>query len=97
MDETTYYTWWALHLRTTRGEHLNSEERATYEEGLRQLQQEETNDQDIVILQQTRTTVAALEAEQAHLRTRHEQLNAEIAALEAALSERRRQLLGTQG
>ena len=97
MDETTYHTWWALHLRTTRGEHLNSEEQATYEAGLRQLQQEETSDQDIVLLQQTRTTVAALEAEQAHLQARHEQLNAEIAALEAALSERTRQLLGTQG
>ena len=44
MDETTYHTWWALHLRTTRGEHLNSEEQATYEAGLRQLQQEETGD-----------------------------------------------------
>ena len=97
MDETTYHTWWALHLRTTRGEHLNSEEQAAYEAGLRQLQQEETSDQDIVTLQQTRTTVAALEAEQARLRARHEQLNAEIAALEAALSERTRQLLGTQG
>jgi predicted RNase H-like nuclease (RuvC/YqgF family) len=97
MDETTYHTWWALHLRTTRGEHLNSEEQATYEAGLRQLQQEETGDQDIVILQQTRTTVAALEAEQARLHARHEQLNAEIAALESALSERTRQLLGTQG
>jgi hypothetical protein len=31
------------------------------------------------------------------LHARHEQLNAEIAALEAALSERTRQLLGTQG
>ena len=93
MDETTYHTWWALHLRTTRGEHLNAEEQATYEAGLRQLQQEETSDQDIVTLQQTRTTVAALEAEQA----RHEQLNTEIAALEAALSERTRQLLRTQG
>ena len=61
MDETTYYTWWALHLRTTRGKHLNSEEQSTYEAGLRQLQQEETGDQDILTLQQTRTTVAALE------------------------------------
>jgi hypothetical protein len=82
MDETTYHTWWALHLRATRGEHLNSEEQATYEAGLRQLQQEETGDQDILTLQQTRTTVAALEAEQARLHARHEQLNAEIAALE---------------
>ena len=97
MDETTYHTWWALHLRTTRGEHLNSEEQATYEAGLRQLQQEETSDQDILTLQQTRTTVAALEAEQARLHARHKQLNAEIAALEAALSEHTRQLLGTQG
>jgi hypothetical protein len=95
MDTTTYHTWWALHLRTTRGEHLNSEEQATYETGLRQLQQEETADQDILTLQQTRTTFAVLEAEQASLHARHEQLNAEIAALEAALSERTRQLLGT--
>ena len=97
MDETTYHTWWALHLRATRGEHLNSEEQVMYEVGLRQLQQEETSDQDILALQQTRTTVAALEAEQASLYARHEQLNAEIAALEAALSERTRQLLRTQG
>ena len=97
MDDTTYHTWWALHLRATRGERFNSEEQATYEAGLRQLQQEETGDQDILTLQQTRTTVAALEAEQAGLHARHEQLNAEIAALEAALSERTRQLLGTQG
>jgi hypothetical protein len=73
------------------------EEQSTYEAGLRQLQQEETGDQDILTLQQTRITVAALEAEQARLHARHEQLNAEIVALEAALSERTHQLLGTQG
>ena len=97
MDETTYHTWWALHIRATRGEHLNSEEQAAYEAGLRQLQQEETGDQDILTWQQTRTAIAASEAEQARLHARHEQLHAEIAALEAALSERTRQLPGTQG
>ena len=95
MDETTYYAWWALHICVTRGEHLNSEEQAAYEVGLRQLQQEETGDQDILTLQQTRTTITALESEQARLHARHEQLNAEIAALEAALSERTRQLRRT--
>ena len=35
------------------------EEQSMYEVGLRQLQQEETGDQDILTLQQTRITVAA--------------------------------------
>jgi cell division protein FtsB len=94
MDETTYYSWWALHLRVARGESLNSQEQATYDVGLRQMHQEERYNQDITTLRQARATVAALEAEQARWCAPREQLEAEIVTLEAALSERTRQLLG---
>lgn len=93
MDAITYQTWWALHLRVARGEGLSAEAQVSYEAGLQQLHQEEAWDHDIVTLRQARATVAALEAEQAQWRTRREQLDAEIVTLEAALSERTRQLL----
>jgi cell division protein FtsB len=41
-----------------------------------------------------RAQIAAAEAEQAQLRRREAELNARIAALEARLDERTRQLLG---
>ena len=97
MDETTFQTWWALHLRAVRGETLNAEERDAYEAGLRQLHEEESIMGDIAALRESRAKVAALKTENAQLHARREELEAEIAALEAALSERTRQALGVGG
>lgn len=93
MDETTYQQWWSLHLRVARGESLTAEEQAVYQEGLRCLHQEESVNGDIATLRQVRATVAALEAKHAHLHARRDKLEAEITVLEAALSDRTRQLL----
>jgi hypothetical protein len=82
MDETTYQTWWALHLRAVRGETLNAEEQAAYQAGLRQLHEEESIPGDISALREARAKVATLEIEHAQLQARHEELEAEIAALE---------------
>lgn len=95
-DETTYQTWWALHLRAARGERFNAAEQAVYEAGLQQLHHEEILTEDVATLRQAREVVAALEAEQAQWRVQHAQLEAEIATLEAALSARTRQLLGVR-
>ena len=96
MDEIMYHAWWALHLHAARGESLNPEKQVAYEAGLRQMHQEEMYDQAVATLRQARAAVAALETEQAQWRTRREQLEAEIVTLEAALSERTRQLLSVK-
>jgi len=88
MVETTYKTWWILHLRMARGENLNTEEQAAYEAGLRQLNQEEILNVDVATLRKGRAEVAALEAQNAQLQTRRNTLEAEIAALETALGKR---------
>ena len=85
MEEATYRTWWALHLRAARGESLTGEEREQHEAGLRQLHQGEVL-READALRQERAAVKALEEENARLSARREHLEAEIAALEAALS-----------
>ena len=94
VDDATYRTWWALHLRAARGEALSQDERARYEEGLRALHREESLDADLPALRRARDAAAAAEAACAQLRARREALADDIAALEAALSDRARQALG---
>ncbi|MBI1745142.1 MAG: hypothetical protein HYR55_00970 [Acidobacteria bacterium] len=96
MHETSYQTWWVLHLRVARGERLNPEEQAAYEAGLKLQHQEEVFNRDIAALRQARTALAALEAEHTQLHVKHDTLAAEIVRLEAALGERTRQLLGVE-
>jgi hypothetical protein len=97
MDETAYQAWWRLHLRVARGESLNVEERAAYEAGLVQLQQEEHLQGGLAALRQARAAVAVLEEQRRQGHTQREQLEAEIATLEAVLSEHTKQLLGMKG
>ena len=96
MVETTYKTWWILHLRMARGKNLNTEEQAAYEAGLRQLHQEEILNVDVATLRQARADVAILEAENAQLQARRNKLEMEIAALEAALNKQTRHLLNME-
>lgn len=96
MDENTYKTWWPLHLRVARGEKLTAEERATYNAGLKQLHQEEVIPGDLTALRQAKVQVAALEAGNARLQAQRQALDAEIAALEARLDDRTRQLLNAK-
>ena len=96
MDEVTYNTWWALHIRAACGEHLTADEHAIYDAGLRQLHQEEYLTADVTTLQQLRATVAARAMEQGQWQEQRARLDAEIATLEAALSAQARQLLGVQ-
>jgi hypothetical protein len=93
MDEPTYQAWWALHLRVARGETLDAEARADYEAGLKQLHQEESLEDGAASLRQARASVQAVEAEHTRLRARREQLDAEIAALEAMLDAGTREQL----
>ena len=94
MNAAQYEAWWQLHLRAARGERLSLKERAAYEAGARQLDQEEVMSGDLARLQQVRAAVAAAEAECAALRHRRDELDSEMASLEAKLSNRARQLLG---
>ena len=96
MNETLSVSqeWSALHIRAARGETLSPEERAVYEAGLKQLEEGESYPGVLTLLKQARAQTAALEAEQAELRVRHDARKARIAVLEAALDERTRQALG---
>jgi len=93
MDEPAYRAWWALHLRGARGESLDAEERVEYEAGLKQLHQEENYEANTTSLRQARATVHVLEAEFTRLQAQREQLDAEIAALEAVLDAGARERL----
>ena len=97
MDETAYRQWWPLHLRVARGERLSSEEQGAYETGLKQLHQEESLNGNMEAVRQARAAVQALEVQQSQLARERATLDAEIALLEAALSEPAKQTLGLKG
>jgi hypothetical protein len=88
MDPQTYQRLWTLHLRAARCQDLSAEERALYQGGLKQIQQGKIGANSGAGLRELRAAIAALQAEHAHLFTRSEELDAEIAALEARLDER---------
>lgn len=96
MDEAAYRDWWPLHLRVARGETLTPAEEASYNAGLRQLHQADPPLQDIERLRKARADLPALETEHTDLVERRQRLDAEIAALEAALNERTRAVLTAQ-
>ena len=98
LDPNIDQQWWSLHLRVARGETLNPEEKAFYETTLRRLEAEEAGLADpSELLRKGRTAITSLEAERAALEAQRSQLQTEIAALEALLGRRTRQLLGAQG
>jgi chromosome segregation ATPase len=88
--------WRALHLRNACGETLSEEERAAYEAGLREIQQGESFPGTIEALRALRTELGRLRAEHAELAAKREALDRQIAALEARLSKRAKELLGVE-
>ncbi len=95
MDETTWQRWWKLHLRVVRGEPLESQEQAYYEAQRQRLEQAEDL-RETAALREARARVNALSADQDQLQLRRQQLEAEMAAVETALSTQTRQLLGVE-
>lgn len=96
MDQTTYQHWWQLHLRVARGESLGPKEQSSYDAGRRELEREERL-LETTEARESREQLAALEAEHAALETRRQQLDTEIAELEARLRDQTRQYLGVEG
>jgi hypothetical protein len=94
VDAQAYRQWQSLHRRVALGEHLSAAEQAKYDAGCRELDAEEHLDGNLARLRELRTAIADAETEQQSLRDREAELDARIAALEARLDERTRQLLG---
>ncbi|HLK61738.1 MAG TPA: hypothetical protein VKU00_34650 [Chthonomonadaceae bacterium] len=94
MEAHTYQIWSQLHLRVARGETLTAEEKAIYDIGIKELDREEKIEGDMARLRQLKANLAQLEAENTHLREERQQLDAQIAAVEAHLSQETRQELG---
>lgn len=96
MDDTEYKHWWTLHVRAARGEELTEGERVAYEAGLRELQDEEVLASDLSSLREVREAVSELDAKYEELQQRRHELKAEVARLEAGLSEEERKRLGIE-
>lgn len=94
MKRHEYQEWWNLHLRSARGEELPDSERTAYEEGLKQLHAEEVLADNLPVIREVREAVMAMDAKCDELHARRQQLKAEIAALEAALTPEMRKNLG---
>lgn len=88
MTDEQMREWKRLHERVTRGDTLSAEEQAFYEGAITEWDaaEEKANAES---LRQTRERLAAMEAEYARLRAHHEELNAQITAVEEALEARR--------
>lgn len=97
MDKALGQGWWDLHLRVVRGESLSAEEQEVYQSGLTQHHSDEKLDGELKRISQVRARVMALDREHAALQADHARLDEEIAALEAALGEREREMLGVHG
>lgn len=96
MNQLDYDRWWPLHLRASRGEQLSETDRQFYADGLQQLHLAETSSPVLPAVEAARRTIAELEQQQSLLRARRDELESEIAATEAALSQRARHLLGAK-
>ena len=97
MNDSQYRRWWELHLRTCRNEPLSDAERSAYESGLQELHNEEEVGDDLSSLQEVREAVATLDAKCDELLERRGELKAEVARLEAGLSDEERRRLGIRG
>ncbi len=93
MDEQAIQHWQSLHRRVPVGETLNAADQAAYEAGCHQMDAEEILDGDLKRLRELRAKILQAEAEQ-QLRQQEADLDPRIAALEARLDQRTRQLLG---
>jgi len=94
MDSRVYRQWQELHRRTVLGETLAASEQEVYEAGCRELDAEETQDGGLEQMRRLRNDILSAEREQQQLREQEVKLDARIAALEARLDARTRQLLG---
>ena len=94
MDDLTCQIWQELHRRMVAGEALSAAEQAAYAEGCEELDAEEMLDGNIQRLRDLRARIVEAEAQQQRLREREKDLDTRIAALEARLDGRTRQLLG---
>jgi hypothetical protein len=93
MDEQAYKAWWNLHVRKACGETLSEQEQQDYEAGVQELDAEESIPSNIAELRRMKASILALEAENALLRERKRQLDAEISALESSLDPEVKELL----
>lgn len=96
MKQLDYDRWWPLHLSVARGEPLSEANRQIYLAGLRELHESDYSQVNYQALEAARRAIADLERQQASLRARRAELESEIAAAEAALDRRARQLLGVK-
>lgn len=90
MDEATFRSWHALHVRVARKEELTGEERTVYEAGLKQLDQEEHLPACLEELHRARAALRTLAEENARLVERRRALAAVIASLEQTFPDRHR-------
>ena len=97
MDETKYKRWQALHRQAVTGEPLNEAEQTEYEASCREMDEEENLDGDVPRLRELRRKIVEADAEKQRMEIRLAELDAKIAALEARLDSRTRQLLGISG
>lgn len=97
MDKAAYQRWWALHVRSVRGERLTHEEAATYTQGLKRLHDEELLAEDFQPMREARDAVMALDSRCEQLQERRRQLKERIVQLEATLSPDARKKLGIEG
>jgi hypothetical protein len=96
MSELEFEKWWALHIRSARGESLTDDERALYHKGLRELHGQEALFEDLDSMRKAREAVMALDSRCDQLHARRKQLKERIAHLEASLSPEVRRSLGIE-
>jgi hypothetical protein len=89
-------SWWDLHLRKARGEALSESEQALYEAEMARQDRQAPVPGNLEALKTLRATVTALATENADLRDRLTRLEAEVRAVEQALSRQTREYLGVR-
>ena len=95
MDDSTFKSWWQLHVRAARGESLTSDEHARYE-AIRAVLENDEAYQPLRSANLAREEHRVLEIERSQLEQHRVRLDAEIAALEGRLGQQTRQLLGVE-
>lgn len=93
-SESSSLTWWDLHLRKVRGDSLSEAEQQRYDAELARHDREEAPLGRVEAMRQLRDAATALTRDNAQLRERLAQLEAEIRTVEQALSRQSRELLG---
>jgi hypothetical protein len=87
--------WWALHLRKARGEALSEQEQQVYDaEIARQDREAPGLNHDLAALKAMREQIRFFAQENVQLRGRLTELDRQIRAVEAALSEETQKVLG---